>query len=91
MSKISAHLSVYPLRQEEVTPGIGAALDALADNGVQHQTGVMGTVLWGDDEKVFKALFDAFRAAASIGKTTIVVTISDACPYPGQESSEFTV
>ena len=29
MNKISAHLSVYPLRQKEVSPGIGAALDAL--------------------------------------------------------------
>jgi uncharacterized protein YqgV (UPF0045/DUF77 family) len=85
MNKVAAHMSVYPLRQEEVTPGIGAALDALADNGVQHQTGVMGTVLWGDDEKVFKALFDAFRNAADVGKTTMVVTISNACPYPGKE------
>jgi uncharacterized protein YqgV (UPF0045/DUF77 family) len=86
MNKVAAHLSVYPLRQEEVTPGIGAALDALADNGVQHETGVMGTVLWGDDEKVFKALLDAFRNAAAVGKTTMVVTISNACPYPGRGS-----
>jgi uncharacterized protein YqgV (UPF0045/DUF77 family) len=88
MNKVAAHLSVYPLRQGEVTPGIGAALDALAQNGIEHETGVMGTLLWGDDEKVFKTLFDAFRRAAAVGKTTMVVTISNACPYPGKESPE---
>jgi uncharacterized protein YqgV (UPF0045/DUF77 family) len=85
MDKVAAHLSVYPLRQEEVTPGIGAALDALAENGIEHETGVMGTMLWGDDDEVFKALHDAFHRAASVGKTTMVVTISNACPYPGGE------
>jgi uncharacterized protein YqgV (UPF0045/DUF77 family) len=86
MNKVAAHLSVYPLRQQEVTPGIGAALDALVKNGVQHEAGIMGTMLWGDDEKVFKALLEAFRDAASVGKTTIVVTVSNACPYPGKDS-----
>lgn len=85
MDKVAAHLSVYPLRQKEVTPGIGAALDALAGNGVEHETGVMGTLLWGEDEKVFRALLEAFRSASSVGGTTIVVTISDACPYPGKD------
>ncbi|MDF1525129.1 MAG: thiamine-binding protein [bacterium] len=82
MNKISAHMSVYPLRQTEVSPGIGAALDALADNGVEHEVGLMGTMLWGEDEKVFKALLDAFRKASSVGKTTLVVTISNATPWP---------
>ena len=85
MNKVAAHLSVYPLRQEEVTPGIGAALDALSESGVEHETGVMGTLLWGEDERVFRALLEAFRNASSTGGTTIVVTISNACPYPGKE------
>ena len=76
-------MSIYPLRQEEVSPGIGAALDALADNGVEHEIGYMGTMLWGEDEKVFNALLDAFRKASSVGKTTLVVTISNATPWPG--------
>ena len=85
MNRVSAHMSVYPLRQEEVSPGIGAALDALDDNGVDHEVGFMGTMLWGEDEKVFKALLDAFRKASSVGKTTLVVTISNATPWPGEE------
>ena len=77
-------MSVYPLRQEEVSPGIGAALDALGDNGVAHEVGLMGTMLWGEDEKVFKVLLDAFRNASAVGKTTLVVTISNATPWPGE-------
>ena len=56
MNKVTAFLSVYPLRQKEVTRGIGAAIDALAENGVEHEIGVMGTQLWGEDEKVFACL-----------------------------------
>ena len=85
MEKISAHMSVYPLRQGEVSPGIGAALDALGDNGVEYEVGHMGTMLWGEDEKVFKALLDAFRKASAVGKTTLVVTISNATPWPGED------
>jgi uncharacterized protein YqgV (UPF0045/DUF77 family) len=85
MNKISAHMSVYPLRQTEVSPGIGASLDALAEIGVEHEVGLMGTLVWGDDERVFKALLEAFRKASSVGKTTMVVTISNATPWPGKE------
>ncbi len=83
MNKISAHMSVYPLRQEEVSPGIGAALDALDESGVGYETGVMGTMLWGEDGEVFQTLLAAFRKAASVGRTTMVVTISNASPWPG--------
>ncbi len=85
MNKISAYWSVYPLRQEEVSPGIGAALDALAENGVEHEVGLMGTTLWGEDKEVFQTLLAAFRKAASVGRTTMVVTISNASPWPGKE------
>ena len=85
MSRISAHMSVYPLRQTEVSPSIGAALDALAENGVDHEVGLMGTMLWGEDEVVFRTLLDAFRKASTVGKTTMVVTLSNATPWPGKE------
>jgi len=85
MNRISSFMSVYPLRQEEVSPGIGASLDALAEIGVNHEVGLMGTMLWGEDEKVFRALLQAFRKASSVGKTTMVVTISNATPWPGKE------
>lgn len=85
MNKISAHMSVYPLRQTEVSPGIGAALDALDESGVAYEVGTMGTVLWGEDEVVFRALLNSFRKASAIGKTTMVITLSNATPWPGKD------
>jgi len=85
MKKTTAHMRIYPLRQKEVSPGIGAALDALFESGVEHETGVTGTLLWGEEEKVFRTLKEAFRRASSAGPTTMEVTISNACPYPGKE------
>ena len=84
MKKITAHMRVYPLRQKEVTPGIGAAMDALSENNVEYEVGVTGTLLWGEEEKIFPALQEAFRRSASVGPTTMEVTISSACPYPGK-------
>ncbi len=85
MGRVSAFLSVYPLRQTEVSPGIGAAIDGVAEGGVDHEVGLMGTMLWGEEEEVFKALLSAYRKAAAVGKTTMVVTISNATPWPGKE------
>jgi uncharacterized protein YqgV (UPF0045/DUF77 family) len=85
MKKISAQLSVYPLRQTELTPGISTALDAISDYGVEKEIGVMSTMLWGEDEEVFKALLGAFRNASSVGKTTMVITVSNASPWPGKD------
>ena len=44
----------------------------------------MSTLAWGDDEKVFSALLDAFRGAAARGQTVMVITVSNACPLPGE-------
>jgi uncharacterized protein YqgV (UPF0045/DUF77 family) len=85
MNKISAQLSVYPLRQAELTPGISAALDVISEFHVEKEIGVMSTMVWGEDEEVFRALLGAFRNAASVGKTTVVITVSNASPWPGKD------
>lgn len=83
MYGISAQVSLYPLGQERLSPSIDAAVRAIARHGLERQTGTMSTVVWGDDEKVFAALLDAFREAAGQGQAVMVVTISNACPLPG--------
>ena len=85
MNKISAQLSVYPLRQTELTPGISTALDAISDHRVNKEVGIMSTMVWGEDEEVFMAILGAFRNAASVGKTTMVITVSNASPWPGKD------
>lgn len=85
MLGITAQVSLYPLRQDDLSPSIDAVVDALARDGVESSTGSMSTLVWGDDEAVFPALMDAFRKAAAIGETVMVITVSNACPWPGEK------
>ena len=83
MIGITAQVSLYPLRQDDLSPSIDAVVKALNKNGVESETGSMSTLVWGDDEKVLPALMDAFRKAAEIGETVMTITVSNACPWPG--------
>jgi hypothetical protein len=47
----------------------------------------MSTLVWGDDEDVFPALMEAFRKAAAVGDTVMVITLSNACPRPETKES----
>jgi uncharacterized protein YqgV (UPF0045/DUF77 family) len=87
MPGITAQVSLYPLRQDDLSPSIDAVTSALARHGIERQTGAMSTLVWGDDEKVFPALIDAFREAAARGHVVMVVTMSNACPWPGKSAS----
>ena len=87
MYGITAQLSLYPLGQDDLSPAIDAAVEEIDRCGVDRKTGEMSTVLWGDDEKVFPALMGAFREAASRGHV-MVVTLSNACPWPGKAGSK---
>ncbi len=84
MYGISAQISVYPLRQDDLSSSVDAVASALARHGIERQTGTMSTMAWGDDGKVFSALLDAFRGAAARGQTVMVITVSNACPLPGK-------
>ncbi len=84
MYGITAQLSLYPLGVEDLSPAIDAAVGEIGRLGVEYKTGEMSTVLWGDDEKVFPVLLGAFSEAASRGH--VVMTLSNACPWPGKSS-----
>jgi len=85
MYGITAQVSLYPLRQDNLSPSIDAVGKALDREGVESRMGAMSTLVWGDDEKVFPALLDAFRRAAEIGETVMTITVSNACPWPGKK------
>jgi uncharacterized protein YqgV (UPF0045/DUF77 family) len=78
--KLSAQISVYPLRQNELHPAVNAVRDALAARGFEPSVGAMSTVISGDAAMVFSGLQDAFEAAAATGDTVLAITISNACP-----------
>ena len=85
MHGITAQVSLYPLRQDDLSPSIDAVTQVLDREGVERRTGTMSTLVWGDDESVFPALMEAFRRAADIGETVMIITVSNACPWPGKK------
>ncbi|MCL1926468.1 MAG: Ykof family thiamine-binding protein [Syntrophorhabdaceae bacterium] len=87
MSMIMAQVSLYPLGVAELSPAINAAAGEFEKQGVEYKTGEMSTVMWGDDEKLFGALRDAFREAAARGAAVMTITVSNACPWPGEKSA----
>jgi uncharacterized protein YqgV (UPF0045/DUF77 family) len=61
---ISAQVSIYPLRQEHLSPAIDAVKQALEMRGLQPELGAMSTVVTGDASDVFAAFQEAFNRAA---------------------------
>ena len=87
MLGITAQVSLYPLRQDDISPPIDSALETFAQHGLESQAGAMSTLVWGEDEKVFPALVEAFRKAVNQGETVMVITVSNACPWPGKSKA----
>jgi uncharacterized protein YqgV (UPF0045/DUF77 family) len=80
---ISAQLSLYPLRQDHLSPAIQAVLEALTAAGLQPEGGPMSTLVTGDADVLFAALREAFLRAAATGDVVMTVTLSNACPVGG--------
>jgi uncharacterized protein YqgV (UPF0045/DUF77 family) len=79
---IAAQVSLYPLRQESLSPAIEEALRVFRAHGLEVQPGAMSTMITGDDVDLFAALQEAFRRVAEQGHVVMVVTFSNACPVP---------
>jgi uncharacterized protein YqgV (UPF0045/DUF77 family) len=77
---VSAQISIYPLRQEHLSPAIKAVRTALEARELQPQVGPMSTVVTGEADLVFAALHEAFTQAAVTGHVVMTVTVSNACP-----------
>ncbi len=77
---VSAQISIYPLRQEKLTPAVNAVREALEERRLAPDVGPMGTAVTGDSAAVFSGIQQAFEAAAAKGDTVVTVTLSNACP-----------
>jgi uncharacterized protein YqgV (UPF0045/DUF77 family) len=58
---ISAQISIYPLRQNHLSPAIDVVYKTLAARGLHAEIGPMSTLVTGEAEAVFAALQEAFR------------------------------
>ena len=78
--QISAQISLYPLRQERLSPAIEMAWKILEENELDVEKGAMSTLVSGEADKVFGAIKDVFLRSAEKGPVSMVVTFSNACP-----------
>jgi uncharacterized protein YqgV (UPF0045/DUF77 family) len=77
---VSAQISIYPLRQDRLTPAITAVSRALQAAGLQPEVGRMSTTVTGEAAVVFRALEEAFIQAGALGHVVMTITVSNACP-----------
>ena len=80
MENMAAQVSIYPLRQTSISDAISEALEAFRATGVKVRPGAMSTVISGNEDAVFAALREGYRAARVQGDVVIVATLSNACP-----------
>ncbi len=77
---VTAQVSLYPLRQPDLTPAIDRTIRFFQQQGLHTEPGPMSTLISGPLEQVFHALQEAFDRVAAEGQVVMVVTFSNACP-----------
>ena len=78
--KIQAEVSLYPLRQDDLTEPIQQFVESLKNGNLNVKTGSMSSVISGDSKIVFQSLQKAFEQAAKKYEVVLTAKISNACP-----------
>ena len=78
--KVQAEVSLYPLRQNDLTKPIQQFVESLKCDDINVKTGLMSSVLSGDGAIVFQSLQKAFEQVAQKYKVVLTAKISNACP-----------
>ncbi len=78
--KVQAEISLYPLRQNELTKPIQQFVQALESNKLKVELGPMSTLVTGDSQVLFESLQKAFERLAEKYEVVMTAKISNACP-----------
>ena len=78
--KVQAEVSLYPLRQNDLTEPIRQFAESLKNENLNVKTGSMSSVISGEESIVFQSLQKAFEQAAKKYEVVLNVKISNACP-----------
>jgi len=81
--KVQAEISLYPLRQNDLTEPIQQFIESLKSNNLKVKVGSMSSIISGDSKIVFQALQKAFEQAAKKYEVVLTAKISNACPDIG--------
>jgi uncharacterized protein YqgV (UPF0045/DUF77 family) len=77
---ISVQISLYPLKQERLSPAIETAWEIFEKSQLEIVKGAMSTLVSGEAEVVFAAVKEVFLKTAEMGPVSMVATFSNACP-----------
>jgi uncharacterized protein YqgV (UPF0045/DUF77 family) len=82
--KVQAEISLYPLRQNELTKPIRQFVELLENNRLKAELGPMSTLVTGDSQVVFENLQKAFERLAEEYEVVMTAKISNGCPEVSQ-------
>ena len=77
--KVQAEVSLYPLRQDDLTKPIQQFVESLKNDDLNVKTGSMSSVISGEESIVFQSLQKAFEQAAQKYEVVLTAKISNAC------------
>jgi len=78
--KVQAEISLYPLRQNELTKPIQQFVQVLENNKLKIELGPMSSLVTGDSQAVFENLQKAFERIAQKYEVVMTAKVSNACP-----------
>jgi len=78
--KVQAEISLYPLRQNDLTEPIQQFVESLKSVDLNVKTGSMSSVISGEESIVFQSLQKAFEHVAQKYEVVLTAKISNACP-----------
>ena len=81
--KVQAEVSIYPLRQNDLTSPIQQFVEGLKNNKLQVKVGPMSSLVAGDSKVVFENLLKGFEQLAEEYEVVLTAKISNVCPEIG--------
>lgn len=75
---IGAQISIYPLREKTITETLNIFWEELNLRGVQYEVNSFSTIIWMEEDELFKFLSDAYKKLRE-KSIVMVVTISNVC------------
>ncbi|MBW1933526.1 MAG: thiamine-binding protein [Deltaproteobacteria bacterium] len=78
--KVQAEVSLYPLRQNDLTEPVQQFVESLKNDNLNVKTGSMSSAISGEESVVFQSLQKAFEQAAQKYEVVLTTKISNACP-----------
>jgi len=77
---IEVQFSIYPVREEHISPFIERAVEILKSAVLPVEVGAMSSITYGESAAVFKAFDEIIEEFDGKAQFVLVLTISNACP-----------